>query len=48
MTINIMIQHVGQRGILRRIAINVGAGFLPGINTVIPGASQTAGLLGEL
>jgi hypothetical protein len=43
-----MIKHVGHGGILLRIAINVGAGYLPGINTVIQGASQTAGLLGEL
>jgi 6-phosphofructokinase 1 len=41
-----MIKHVGHGGILRRIAINVGAGYLPGINTVITGASQAAGVLG--
>ena len=41
-----MIKHVGHGGILRRIAINVGAGYLPGINTVITGASQAAGQLG--
>jgi 6-phosphofructokinase len=41
-----MIKHVGHGGILRRIAINVGAGYLPGINTVITGAAQSAGLMG--
>jgi ATP-dependent phosphofructokinase / diphosphate-dependent phosphofructokinase len=41
-----MIKHVGHGGILRRIAINVGAGYLPGINTIITGASQAAGQLG--
>ena len=42
-----MIKHVGHGGIIRRIAINVGAGYLPGINTIITGAShgsRTAGL----
>jgi 6-phosphofructokinase 1 len=41
-----MIKHVGHGGILRRIAINVGAGYLPGINTIITGASQAAVQLG--
>ena len=41
-----MIKHVGHGGIIRRIAINVGAGYLPGINTIITGASQAAGQLG--
>jgi ATP-dependent phosphofructokinase / diphosphate-dependent phosphofructokinase len=41
-----MIKHVGHGGILRRIAINVGAGYLPGINTIITGASQAASQLG--
>lgn len=41
-----MIKHVGHGGIIRRIAINVGAGYLPGINTIITGVSQAAGLLG--
>ena len=35
-----MIKHVGHGGILRRIAINVGAGYLPGINTIITGAPR--------
>ena len=41
-----MITDVGHTGMLRRIAINVGAGYLPGINTVITGAARAAGLLG--
>ena len=41
-----MIKHVGHGGILRRVAINVGAGYLPGINTIITGAAQAAGVLG--
>ncbi len=41
-----MIKHVGHGGILRRIAINVGAGYLAGINTIITGASQAAGQMG--
>ena len=41
-----MIEHVGHGGILRRIGINVGAGYVPGINTVIAGAAQAAGLMG--
>jgi len=41
-----MIKHVGHGGILRRIAINVGAGYLPGINTIITGASRAAEVLG--
>jgi ATP-dependent phosphofructokinase / diphosphate-dependent phosphofructokinase len=41
-----MITHVGHGGILRRIGINVGAGYTPGINAVITGAAQAAGLMG--
>jgi 6-phosphofructokinase len=41
-----MIKHVGHGGILRRIGINVGAGYTPGINAVITGAAQAAGLMG--
>jgi 6-phosphofructokinase 1 len=41
-----MLRDVGHTGMLRRIAINVGAGYLPGINTVITGAARAAGLLG--
>jgi ATP-dependent phosphofructokinase / diphosphate-dependent phosphofructokinase len=42
----IMIRDVGHTGMLRRVAINVGAGYLPGINTVITGAARAAGLMG--
>ena len=41
-----MITHVGHGGILRRIGINVGAGYVPGINAVITGAAQAAGIMG--
>lgn len=41
-----MMKDVGHAGMLRRVAINVGAGYLPGINTVISGAARAAGLLG--
>ena len=41
-----MIKHVGHGGILRRIGINVGAGYVPGINAVIAGAAQAAGIMG--
>ena len=41
-----MITHVGHGGILRRIGINVGAGYVPGINAVIAGAAQAAGIMG--
>jgi 6-phosphofructokinase 1 len=41
-----MIKHVGHGGILRRIGINVGAGYAPGINAVSMGAAQAAGLMG--
>jgi len=41
-----MIKHVGHGGILRRIGINVGAGYAPGINAVITGAAQAGGRLG--
>ena len=32
--------------LLRRIAINVGAGYVPGINSVVMGAALAAGKLG--
>ena len=41
-----MITQVGHGGILRRIGINVGAGYVPGINVVITGAAQAGGRLG--
>jgi 6-phosphofructokinase 1 len=41
-----MIQEIGHGSFLRRIAINVGAGFVPGINSVVMGAALAAGKLG--
>ena len=38
--------EIGHAGFLRRIAINVGAGFVPGMNAVIMGAALSAGKLG--
>jgi 6-phosphofructokinase 1 len=38
--------EIGHAGFLRRIAINVGAGFVPGMNAVIMGAALAAGKLG--
>jgi len=38
--------EIGHAGSLRRIAINVGAGFVPGMNAVIMGAALAAGKLG--
>ncbi len=39
-------EEVGHGSFLRRIAINVGAGYVPGINAVIMGAALAAGELG--
>ena len=41
-----MIKVLGHPGILRRVAINVGAGFVPGTNAVVMGAAIAAGKLG--
>ena len=41
-----MTRDVGDGRFLRRIAINVGAGYVPGINAVITGAALAAGKLG--
>jgi ATP-dependent phosphofructokinase / diphosphate-dependent phosphofructokinase len=38
--------EVGHASFLRRIAINVGAGFVPGMNAVVMGAALAAGRLG--
>ena len=38
--------EVGHASFLRRIAINVGAGYVPGMNAVIMGAALAAGKLG--
>jgi ATP-dependent phosphofructokinase / diphosphate-dependent phosphofructokinase len=41
-----MIKVLGHPGILRRVAINVGAGFVPGTNVVVMGAAIAGGKLG--
>ena len=41
-----MIKVLGHPGILRRVAINVGAGFVPGTNAVVMGAAIAGGKLG--
>jgi len=41
-----MSTEVGHGHFLRRIAINTGAGFVPGINSVVMGAAMAAGRLG--
>jgi len=38
--------EAGHAGLIRRIAINVGAGYVPGLNAVIMGAALAAGKLG--
>jgi len=38
--------EIGHGSFLRRIAINVGAGYVPGINAVITGAAMAAGKMG--
>ena len=38
--------EIGHGSFHRRIAINVGAGFVPGINAVITGAAMAAGKMG--
>ncbi|MFC1766005.1 6-phosphofructokinase [Planctomycetota bacterium] len=41
-----MIQSLGHAGTHRRVAINVGAGFIPGTNAVVMGAAIAGGKLG--
>jgi len=41
-----MIQVLGHAGLHRRVAINVGAGFIPGMNSVLMGAALAGGKLG--
>ncbi len=41
-----MIKMLGHAGLHRRVAINVGAGFVPGTNAVVMGAAITGGKLG--
>jgi 6-phosphofructokinase len=38
--------EAGHAGSIRRIAINVGAGFVPGMNSVVMGAAMAAGKMG--
>ena len=41
-----MIKVLGHAGLHRRVAINVGAGFVPGTNVVVMGAAIAGGKLG--
>jgi ATP-dependent phosphofructokinase / diphosphate-dependent phosphofructokinase len=41
-----MATELGHAGSLRRIAVNVGAGYVPGINAVVMGAALAAGKMG--
>ena len=41
-----MIKNLGHAGTHRRVAINVGAGFVPGTNVVVMGAAIAGGKLG--
>ena len=41
-----MIKEVGHGSFLRRIAIKVGAGYVPGLNAVVMGTALAAGKLG--
>ena len=43
---HIMIKTLGHAGTHRRVAINVGAGFVPGTNAVVMGAAIAGGKLG--
>jgi hypothetical protein len=41
-----MIKNLGHAGTHRRVALNVGAGFVPGLNSVLMGAALAGGKLG--
>ncbi len=41
-----MIKEIGHASFMRRIAINVGAGYVPGLNAVVKGAAMAAGKMG--
>jgi 6-phosphofructokinase 1 len=41
-----MIKNLGHAGTHRRVAINVGSGFVPGLNSVLMGAALAGGKLG--
>ncbi|MBK9088154.1 MAG: 6-phosphofructokinase [Holophagales bacterium] len=41
-----VIKEIGHGSFMRRIAINVGAGYVPGLNAVVKGAALSAGRMG--
>ena len=41
-----MIKNLGHAGTHRRVALNVGSGFVPGFNSVLMGAALAGGKLG--
>ncbi|MCK7517085.1 MAG: 6-phosphofructokinase [Ignavibacteriales bacterium] len=41
-----MIKNLGHAGTHRRVAVNVGSGFVPGMNSVLMGAALAGGKLG--
>ena len=41
-----MIRNLGHAGTHRRVALNVGSGFVPGLNSVLMGAALAGGRLG--
>ncbi len=41
-----MIRNLGHAGTHRRVAVNVGSGFVPGMNSVLMGAAMAGGKLG--
>ena len=41
-----MIKNLGHAGTHRRVAVNVGSGFVPGMNSVLMGAALAGGRLG--
>jgi len=41
-----MIKNLGHAGTHRRVALNVGSGFVPGLNSVVMGAALAGGKLG--
>jgi len=41
-----VIEEIGHGSFMRRIAINVGAGYVPGLNAVVKGAALAAGRMG--
>ena len=41
-----MIRNLGHAGTHRRVAVNVGSGFVPGLNSVLMGVALAGGKLG--